>query len=338
VTLHIHIGVHETGAPWLQAFLRDNRGALAGEGYVLPKTGHVRGGHHNIAYELLGKKRFNPEHGSLQAYLEEACAAPHGVISSEEFEFLDLEQVRRFREALDERPARIIVYLRRQDSLIASTYIQQARMGASMPSFEEYLRTCLYNPRFDFPQLLLRWASAFGRDSLEVSVISPETSAPLLVDDFIDRLGLTARRAVLTPTHAVAKAAPGRAHLEIVRRVFAQMTSGRRLSVQGQRRIAAAAEAQITQNPHLRDMGRLEPDAEQWGRVAERFAAGNRWAAREFISVPTVAQALAFDAPPAGQIRGLDHEALNAAVREIVANLELSAAEGPAGAGAGSAA
>ena len=217
MTVYVHIGLHKTGTSSIQAFLRKNKPALLERGYLYPRTGWTAGGHHNLAYELLGRKRFSEAPGRLADLEAEIATAPNAILSSEEFEFLELAEVRRLKAALGEREARIVVYLRRQDALIASTYAQQVKMGARMRPFEDYARASLYNPRFDFSQLLGRWAGVFGKDSLEVAVVSDQTAGQRLYDDFLGRLGLGEAADLPRPPKRMNES-PSAAEIEILRR------------------------------------------------------------------------------------------------------------------------
>ncbi len=302
MTVYVHIGLHKTGTSSIQAFLRKNKPALLERGYLYPRTGWTAGGHHNLAYELLGRKRFSEAPGRLADLEAELATAPHAILSSEELEFLELADVRRLKAALGEREARIIVYLRRQDALIGSTYAQQVKMGARMKPFEDYARASLYNPRFDFSQLLGRGGGVFGRDSLEAAVVSDQTAGQRLYDDFLGRLGLGEAQDLPRPPKRMNES-PSAAEVEILRRAAdGARRPGRPPRPQDMLQLQEIAAELVEQTPGLQGSGRLALSEETYARVAARFAHGNARAAGLVRSKPQ-RRALAFDdyAPPEGE-------------------------------------
>ena len=137
MTLFLHIGLHKTGTSSLQNFLNRNADLLREQGCLWPQAGRVGGAHHNIGYQLMGKKRFSEDAGGLPELAAELSGAEMAIVSSEELEFLELAHVRTLREGLGVHPVRVIVYLRHHDQLIASTYAQQVKMGANLGTLEE---------------------------------------------------------------------------------------------------------------------------------------------------------------------------------------------------------
>lgn len=301
MTVYVHIGLHKTGTSSIQAFLRKNKPALMERGWLYPRTGWTAGGHHNLAYELLGRKRFSEAAGRLSELAGEIAGAPNAVLSSEEFEFLELDEVRRLKAALDGREARIVVYLRRQDELIGSTYAQQVKMGARMKPFEEYARASLYNPRFDFSQLLARWGGVFGADALDVAVVSGQTEGQRLYDDFLARLGLNDAHDLPRPAKRLNES-PTAAEIEILRRAADKARRpGRPPRPQDMLQLQEITSALVGEAPALQGGGRVALSKEMYGRVAARFAHGNARAAALVRSKP-MRNALAFGAyePPQG--------------------------------------
>jgi hypothetical protein len=275
MTVYVHIGLHKTGTSSIQTFLKRNKPALQARGYLYPRTGWTAGGHHNLAYELLGRKRFSTDAGRLADLEAEIAPAANVILSSEEFEFLELAQVRAFQAALGERPVRVLVYLRRQDALIASTYAQQVKMGARMKTFDGYARDSLYNARFDFALLLDRWASVFGKEALDIAVVSEETAGARLYDDFLGRVGLGAAVDLARPPKRLNES-PSAAEVEIVRRAAEQARRPGRPPrpqdmVQLQQIVAGLAAA----TPDLQSSGRLVLPPDLYDRVAARFMPGN---------------------------------------------------------------
>jgi hypothetical protein len=299
VTVYVHIGLHKTGTSSIQAFLRKNKPALLERGWLYPRTGWTAGGHHNLAYELLGRKRFSEAAGRLSELEAEIAQAPNAIVSSEELEFLELAEVRRLKAAIGERETRILVYLRRQDALIGSTYAQQVKMGARMKPFDDYALASLYNPRFDFAQLLSRWGGVFGREALEVAVVSDETAGPRLYDDFLARVGLGEAADLPRPGKRMNES-PTAAEIEILRRAADKARRpGRPPRPQDMLQLQEIAAALVEETPALQGAGRLALSPQMYARVAARFGPGNARAAA-MVSGKPMRRALAFDAysPP----------------------------------------
>lgn len=295
MTLYLHIGLHKTGTSTLQNFLGRNAGALAEAGYSWPRSGLVGGGHHNLGYELMGKGRFFPEAGGLEALAAELAEAKNAIVSSEELEFLDLAQVRRLRQGLGERPVKVLVYLRRQDELIASTYAQQVRMGANLGNLADYALASLYNPRFDFSQLLARWARVFGREALDVGVICGETAGERLIADFLARIGLDRQAATFAKAPKTLNVTPGANEVELIRRAGRlARRGGRTLAPDALKRLQQAASERVAAEPDLQT-GKLALEEEMFARVAGRFAHGNRKVAADYLGLEVQRAALAFD-------------------------------------------
>jgi hypothetical protein len=325
MTVYLHIGLHKTGTSSIQAFLKKNKPALHRLGYLYPKAGWTAGGHHNLAYELLGKKRFSHTAGRLADLAPEIEREPNAILSSEEFEFLELAEVRRLREALGGREAKVIVYLRRQDALIASTYAQQVKMGAKMKPFTAYAVASLYNARFDFAQLLARWAAAFGQDSLDVAVVSEETAGPLLFDDFLSRLGIEGGADLPRPPKRLNES-PSAAEIEIIRRAAeAARRPGHPPRQQDMVELQQIAAGLAADQPSLSASGGLGLPEDLYRRVAARFAPVN---ARVAPLVRSTVQRAALDFPdtPPAARPVLDEAAIEAAAGKAAKAWQFAAA------------
>ena len=65
--------MHKTGTTSLQTMIARNREHFREQGLYYPATGQVGvgDGQHNLAWELLGDERFDPEAGSLAGLADE---------------------------------------------------------------------------------------------------------------------------------------------------------------------------------------------------------------------------------------------------------------------------
>jgi hypothetical protein len=295
LTLYLHIGLHKTGTSTLQNVLGRHAQALAALGVLWPKSGRAGGAHHNIAYELLGRPRFDPSLGGLDDLLRETSDAERAVVSSEDMEFLELGGVRALKARLGDRDVKVVVYLRRQDELIASTYAQQVKMGALLGPFEEYARASLYAPRFDFSQLLGRWTGVFGGEAIQAGVSMPDAPPEALIQDFATRVGLDP---VLLAGARLRRlnVSPSANSVELIRRTTRILKRhGRKPSPEIMPAVIRAVEARVAAEPELQN-GKLGLPPDLYARAAGRFGAGNRAVATRYLSDPT---ALSYGAPPA---------------------------------------
>jgi hypothetical protein len=298
MTVYLHIGLHKTGTSSIQSFLGSNRQVFTDGGVAIPTAGWLEGAHHNIPLEILGKPKFNPANGGLEQALPEIDASPDALLTSEEFEFLDLAGVKRLKQVLGSRPVKVVVYLRRQDALIASTYAQQIKMGARLGSFSDYVTQSLYHPRFDLFMLLMRWSKVFGEGSVRAGVICDETSGEKLFDDFLAKID--------HPDLPVAKPdklfnpSPSWAEVELLRRLSILLKPrGRRFAPEELQRMKALARKRVKLDGLDLD-ARLKLGPEDLERVRTRFEAGNRRAGEDFISSPAQREALLFNDARAG--------------------------------------
>jgi hypothetical protein len=327
MTVYLHIGLHKTGTSSLQSFIASNRAAFEAGGYAIPTAGWLDGAHHNIPLEILRRPKYNPELGGLEQALPQIDTQPNALLSSEEFEFLELAGVRRLREGLGDRQAKVIVYLRRQDALIASTYAQQIKMGARLGSFPDYVTASLYHPRFDLLQLLMRWSHVFGRDSLRAAVICDETSGDRLFDDFMAKLdapglGVTRPDKLFNPS-------PSWAEVELLRRLCIMLKpKGRKLLPEELRRIKSLARKKVRVDGLDLDQ-RLRLDVPEYARVRARFQAGNRRVGEDFIDRPVQREALRFLSEVEPQKAPADDDYFAAAAEDLAATFASGLPEMP---------
>jgi hypothetical protein len=127
--LFVHCGLHKTGTTSIQKSLSSHRERLAGDGLLYPSSGCVSGtgGHHNIAWELIGDRRRRVEPGGTSELLAEISNFSGNVIvSTEDFETIlgrvDLLAAISRLAHQAQRTLNLIVYLRDQLSYIASLY------------------------------------------------------------------------------------------------------------------------------------------------------------------------------------------------------------------------
>ena len=207
----IHAGTHKTATTALQNYLAENDALLAAEGTCYPRRGRMQpNGHHNIAFELSGDERYDPARGSLAELLAEVAAAglPRACISSEALTFLndrpaELAALRDGFAGIGYRCV-VLVYLRAQSAYLESLYPTLLKLGYPV-SFEEFVARALAEGvvryrgnrsyRFDYADLLERYARVFGADGVLVRRYAKQADPGWIVRDFFAALGLPARQA-----------------------------------------------------------------------------------------------------------------------------------------------
>ncbi len=172
-SLYLHVGTHKTGSTSIQSFMDDNRAELARRGLLYPRVGLENGAHHRLAWAT-----GTGAHAADEALLEDAFASIEReaerancgriLVSSEEFESThDLHLLAPLRDRFD---VRIVIYLRKQDHLLESTYNQHVRQYDKRFDGSIYQLALKYNfhNHFNYRRLVERWEAQFGRDNILV--------------------------------------------------------------------------------------------------------------------------------------------------------------------------
>jgi hypothetical protein len=174
-----HIGTHKTGTTSFQALLADNVEQFLEQGLFYPVTGRTYPrtrlfhGHHNLAWELTGDRRFRSRGGSLESLVDELeHAEPSSVLlSSELFQCLyrrpdALLRVRTTLAAIG-YITRIVVTVRTPSDYILSLHSELAWRGLR-EDLNTFVHRAMRDGTLRFRELdfcfdYLRLASAFGQ-------------------------------------------------------------------------------------------------------------------------------------------------------------------------------
>jgi len=210
--LILHIGIEKTGTTTIQEFLHLNRKLLAKHGVYFPKSIGMRN-HRPLATWCLSdsrndiflrmnnltetkqrekwredlKNQFEYELSGLNAGIRQV------IISSEHFSSLlnkpaELETLKHF---LDKwfTNIKVVLYLRRQDSLTVSTYSTACRAG--IVSDIVLPNPASLRPFVNYQELLGKWSRIFGKENIHPAVFEKSLfyNSDLLTD-FIRRCGL----------------------------------------------------------------------------------------------------------------------------------------------------
>ncbi len=194
--LTIHIGRPKVGSTALQGFLNQNRAALAGQGVCYPKTGLYHGASHHFSLVFLPSlpdypvvKDIRPDelYQALAAEVAESGLS-RAVISSENFW---LARPAKLKPLLSERfDVKIVAYLRRQDEVMVSSFVQEIRGGMLSldTAMDDYLGDRGRLKLLDYDAVLSEWEQVFGFENVSVRLYEAMTDG--IERDFLSVLGI----------------------------------------------------------------------------------------------------------------------------------------------------
>lgn len=193
--LFLHIGLHKTGTTTLQVFFNQNRDNLYNCDYLYPRTGipEKYDAQHNLGWLMIKSKQASSIFGNWQeAHKEiENTNCNHIIISSESFGLANPENIKNLKSELSFYEIKIIVYIRRQDLILESIYIQYLKQGIlseknsnNILSFLDKIRS-----RLHYEHLLEPWAKEFGRENLIVRPLE-KAQIPNICYDFLRQINI----------------------------------------------------------------------------------------------------------------------------------------------------
>lgn len=195
---YIHVGPHKTGSSAIQWFLKEHRAALLEQGYFVPESGTVHGGHHPLVRNLCDQEV--PEHQRsaaakfARAVTETPCEAV--VLSSEALDMLLRKRTNaaaffsRIAE-LNLEP-KLILFPRNQSQLINSRYAQVVKSFHCSESFGAFVETTCRSPSLEYSSLI-ELAGAFHAE-LVARPFTTETVARGVVPEFLRVIGVDRSR------------------------------------------------------------------------------------------------------------------------------------------------
>ncbi len=208
--LYLHIGTEKTGTTSVQKFFRANRELLAENGIIYPEA-PGRQNHMGLAASAqdIGKRgplrkslgvrndaearKFRAE--MLAGLAEELAAKPYKrafmsgehcssrLIEDDEVQWLK-DQLGRFFDDIH-----ILIYIRRQDDYLLSTYSTSVKSGSTNPLRIPTERAI--EQRYDHWSVLSRWARVFGRDKIICRKFERSNlKSGDIVDDVLEAAGI----------------------------------------------------------------------------------------------------------------------------------------------------
>lgn len=225
-TLYIHIGRPKTGSSAIQHFLADNRKVLARHGCLYPQTGQHHKASHKFALVFLPSlpdaklvKGQSPKelYGALADEVSRS-GLKKAVISSEMFYLTEPDDI--MRSLRDQFHVKIICYVRRQDEVLLSSYVQEIKGNemSVLVNFDEYLRNPTRMALLDYKSNLDKWAAVFGHDAIIVRVYHKAGIRDTIFEDFFRTLGMRLTDEYQLPTMRL-NPSPARDILEMITHV-----------------------------------------------------------------------------------------------------------------------
>lgn len=229
--LFIHIGSPKTGTTALQHFLHEKRDALLSLGVLYPRGGSHRSAHHVLgaavfpgrASRLEGQTRDEALKTSVDAIREEINTfKPHTVVLSTEYLWGDLSpaNVRRLLTPFNDCRIHIVIYVRRQDLLAQSLYVQAVKGGEARP-FADWLAQAREGSKagFHFDQVMSAWSDSGVNTRIIVRVYEKGQLASDIREDFLQTVapGLT----IALPEDRITNTSPDITTIELLRAVSA---------------------------------------------------------------------------------------------------------------------
>jgi len=296
--------------------LNERRADFATLGFFYPQCGIPAGshGHHNLAWQLSGDRRFDPAVGTIEQALNEIAGDERDVVlSAEDFtsSFGKGVALGDFVDRLKAASCEVVfvVYLRNQAAYLRSLYLELVRHGLPC-HFAPFLADALdngivrwreWNFFVDYRQLIESLPRAA---EVRARAYGPETS---IIDDFLGVLGLT--RAQLGPTRDY-RANPQWSAREIWPIYFANRTGAP--FPEGDPAATALLDAALGANASAMS-------AASQARVLAAFQASNAWVKQRY-GVAGLDGASPNDSPETGA--GLESAFSEATIRAIVSFLQ----------------
>jgi hypothetical protein len=242
---YIHIGMPKTATSTIQTFFTMHRDALLERGILYPKSIANSDGHLELHRTLsvavepdsvpwLEGLRGHLENRDVVASLLEETAKTNAktvMLSAESLIFMRRPEA--LQRALAPYPARILVYLRRQDNFLASFYNQRIKSRLYSATFEQFLRQDAESATdrrdfrtplsiCDYERLLSLWADAFGYENILAGVYEDHHLPDGILHDTAAKMEIDI--AGLPPPQADTNPALGHSIVALKRRVNALLS------------------------------------------------------------------------------------------------------------------
>jgi hypothetical protein len=282
----VHIGAPKTGTTAIQKYLTRHRAALRDAGTLYPEGGVLLDAHHLIGAAIFPERVRRLRGAGRDEVLATAAAAiraemdaaqPKRVIVSSEYLWGELSaaNVRRLLDPFADCTLNVVAYLRRQDLLAQSLYMQAVKGGGAR-SFARWMEDEGESARagMHFDRVLRSWRDCGLPVRLVLRIYESGQVDEDVCRDFLDVVcpdipfSASDNRGVNTAADLLT--------IELLRRINAQID-----------------DAGVSNTLRRRILGRTPPRAtfapisylsgSEAAAFMARFAAGNEWIARELM-------------------------------------------------------
>ena len=176
----LHIGMSKAGSTAIQHCVMQRKAALHASGVCYAKTGRSRGAHYGVLQAL---KRGEGRAEIAGALREAEQAGAHTLLlSAEGFWMLPAPAVQTLADAFAGHDVEVVLYLRRPDTYLTSSYRQRIKMKRGTKGEHAYVQEPHVHLRYD--QVLERWGRHFP-----LRVRAYEAVRSDLVGDFARAIG-----------------------------------------------------------------------------------------------------------------------------------------------------
>ncbi len=291
----LHVGVEKTGTTTLQVALAMNRRLFRRYGYAIPATPrgfpscHIGlalcAAHPDAVPELRQAARLTSSQAYdafIKSYPEKISreligSGCHTAILSNEHcssRLTTITEIGKIHQILARlaRECRVIIYLRRQDEVVASHYSTAVRSGGTHEfNFSREIHWV------DYLHLLEMWAQVFGKENITVRIFEPQQLKDGdLLTDFFSIVGFRRQDKLSRPDNQ--NRSLDVHTLEFMRRFNMHLPSGAEAGLDVARGSIDEALAAITTDECL------QPSTESASSFLSRFATSNAEVARRFLN------------------------------------------------------
>ncbi len=167
-TLYLHIGMPKTATTALQHFFALNREVLQNHGITYPASGN-RSAHHRLGWSIdvhNGSKKWWFDKNLLDYKKEWRTVltqldSEKNLLSTESVWGFNKHKIDFVKEIIPQFNAKIVIYIRRQDTLVDSWYNELVKIGIFRKLPEECDKIISLEP-------VKQWANLFGKDNIIV--------------------------------------------------------------------------------------------------------------------------------------------------------------------------
>ncbi|MDZ8136260.1 MAG: hypothetical protein RM049_13290 [Nostoc sp. DedQUE04] len=198
-TIYLHIGMPKTGTTCLQKALFNNRDKFLENGYLYPMCGIKHNAkeivnrycHNTLAHCLMGlEDKDNTLSISIWEELKteiDFINPKNVIISAEAFTSFEIfyqpETLAKIKDLLKEYEIKVVIYLRKQDDFLESSYCYMVKLGACSVGIKELFNE--YQYIFNYYQILENWADIFGYDNMIVRLFAKSNTKNHIFADFL---------------------------------------------------------------------------------------------------------------------------------------------------------